>query len=291
MNPALAPLLAAAAVMTGAAGVRGVLRDRTTTRRPSRFAASPLGRSLAGSLGRAGVGMSPQLFVLSVAVGAIAVGGTVWLVLGSWVGGILVAAVVVACATTVVRSADRRYVERVTAQLPLVAQLLSGALGAGLSLSQAVARAARDLPQPVAGEFARLSRELALGARVDGALDALCLRVPAPAMRMMVTAIVIQRTVGGDLARGLADLAGRLDERTRLEREARSVTAQARMSAWLVAGLPLVAGVVVEVAAPGTLQRTLGAGPGQALLVVATLLEVLGVVLVRRLVRVEGAVG
>jgi len=289
MSPYVAPVLAAAAVMAAGAGVRGGLRTRSRSERAAIAERSAVLRRLGGSLRRAGVSaVGPLGFVALVGGGAVAVAGTVWLVLGSWIAGVLVGGLAIAGAVAFIRSADRRHVERVTAQLPLVAQQISGGLGAGLSLSQAIARAARDLPEPAAGEFERVSRELALGARVEVALDALCRRIPASSMRMMVTAIVIQRSVGGDLARGLADLAGRLDERTRLEREARSVTAQARMSAWLVAGLPLLAGIVVEVAAPGTLQETLGAGPGRALLIAATLMEALGITLVRRMVRMEG---
>lgn len=290
MSAAAAPLLAAAAACSAVAGVRGVVRGRGGRSRPARRARTGAGRRLAGSLDRAGVRVDPGLFLTGVGAASVLLGTVVWLVLGSWVASALVAAGVVWGAASVIRSADRRYIDRVTAQLPLVAQQLSGGLGAGLSLSQAVARAARDLPQPAAGELARVSRDLALGVRTEAAVDALCERIPAATMRMMVTAIVIQRAVGGDLARGLADLAGRLDERTRLEREARSVTAQARMSAWLVAGLPPAAGLVVEIAAPGTLERTLGAGPGQALLVAATILEAAGVILVRRMVRVDGVI-
>ncbi len=78
----------------------------------------------------------------------------------------------------------------------------------------------------------------------------------------MVTAILVQRRTGGNLARALAALSGRLEERAQLGRELQGATAQARMTAWLVAALPLGGGVLTELAAPGTLARTLGAGPG-----------------------------
>ena len=104
----------------------------------------------------------------------------------------------------------------------------------------------------------------------------------------MVIAVLVQRVVGGNLSQALADLSRRLEERAVLEREARSATAQARMSAWLVAGLPLAGGVLVEIAAPGTLARTLGQGPGLVLVVVATALQIVGVAIIRRIIGREG---
>jgi len=185
-------------------------------------------------------------------------------------------------------SAGRGYLDRFVSQLPVVAQQLARALGAGLSLRQAIARAARDTPEPAASELRTISSDLELGARLDTALQGAVIRLPDPGLRTMVAAIAVQRVVGGDLARALTDLAIGLEERTALDREARSATAQARMSAWLVAGLPLAGGVLLEIASPGTLARTIGHGPGLGLLIVATALQVAGVALIRRIVQPAG---
>jgi tight adherence protein B len=103
----------------------------------------------------------------------------------------------------------------------------------------------------------------------------------------MVTAILVQLKTGGNLARALASLSERLDERGRLARELRGATAQARMTAWLVAALPLGAGAMAEIAAPGTLAHALGEGPGPMLLAVSAGLYGLGVLWIRRIGRVE----
>jgi tight adherence protein B len=194
---------------------------------------------------------------------------------------------VLAGARTLLASADRRYVLRVAGQLPVVAQQLASGLGAGLSLRQSLARAARDAPEPAAAELRRLVAELELGARVEEALGALLERLPDPDLRIMVTAIVVQRRTGGNLARALGELAERLEERIRLARELRGATAQARMTGWIVAGLPLVGGVMAELAAPGLLARTLGRGPGLALLAAAAALILVGTLWIRRIGRVE----
>ncbi len=194
---------------------------------------------------------------------------------------------VVAAAASVVRSADRRHLARVEAQLPGVAQQLAAALQAGLSLRQALARAARDAPEPCRQELARAVDELALGSRLEAALEGLAARVPVHDLRIMVTAILVQRRTGGNLARALSGLAVRLEERGQLARELRGATAQARMTAWLVAALPLGAAVMAEVAAPGTLARVLGEGPGLPLLAASLTLYGAGVLWIRRIGRVE----
>ncbi|MEQ9093468.1 MAG: type II secretion system F family protein, partial [Miltoncostaeaceae bacterium] len=186
----------------------------------------------------------------------------------------------------VIRAGAARAASRLAAQLPQVTQSLAASVGAGLSLSRALERAAADAPEPLAGELAATVQEIGLGARVDEALELLATRVGSRDLRVLVTAIIVQRRTGGDLARALSQLAERLDERRRLERELRGVTAQARLTAWMVAALPAAAGVMAELAAPGMLRHALGDGVGPLLLVVCLALYGVGVVLVRRIGRV-----
>lgn len=244
--------------------------------------------ALGTAIARAGVPVAPDVFLAAALAGAGAAGVVAWMLVRSAVVSLAAAATVGGAAWSVVASAERRYLDRFASQLPVVAQQLAGAIGAGLSLRQAIARAARDSPEPAASELRALSADLELGARIDSALQDAVARLPDPGLRTMVSAIVVQRVVGGDLARALTDLAAGLEARTVLEREARSATAQARMSAWLVAGLPLAGGVLVEIASPGILARTIGHGPGLALLIVATALQLVGVVLIRRIAQPAG---
>jgi tight adherence protein B len=255
---------------------------RGSIRRTRRCAA--LGTALA----RAGVSIDPDVFLVATLACAGSMGVVAWTLVRSPVVSLVAGAAVAAAGWSVVASAERRYLDRFACQLPVVAQQLASAIGAGLSLRQAIARAARDAPEPAASELRMLSADLELGARIDAALQDAVARLPDPGLRTMVTAITVQRVAGGDLARALADLAAGLEERTALEREARSATAQARMSAWLVAGLPLAGGVLVEIASPGILARTIGHGPGLGLLIVATVLQIVGVVLIRRIVQPAG---
>jgi tight adherence protein B len=254
---------------------------------PRPLASRPAGRRLERRLDRAGIAVGPDAFVALVAAAAVGAGALTLVASRSPLAVPIAMAAVVAAAASLVRSADRRHLARVEAQLPGVAQQLAAALQAGLSLRQALARAARDAPEPCRAELAHAVDELALGSRVEAALEALAARVPAHDLRIMVTAILVQRRTGGNLARALAGLAVRLEERGQLARELRGATAQARMTAWLVAALPLGAGVMAEISAPGTLARVLGEGPGPPLVAVSSALYGAGVLWIRRIGRVE----
>jgi tight adherence protein B len=289
---ALPAFLSAASVVAATAGLRRLRLEPAAVlaagRRAGILGRTRRGRALAAALRRAGVGLGADGFVAGVLISSLAVGAVAWMVIGTPAIAMLAALGVVAAAWTFVASADRRYIARFANQLPIVAQQLAGAIGAGQSLRQAISRAAGDAPEPSATELRRLATDLEFGARIDDALEAAAARLPDPGMRVMVTAILVQRVVGGNLSQALADLSARLEERAVLEREARSATAQARMSAWLVAGLPFGCGMLVEIASPGTLARSFGHGLGLAILTVATLLNVCGVLAIRRIVGREG---
>ena len=293
MSAATAAGMAAASAAFAVIGVGRMVRSpgrRTTPRRrgdrPGPLARRDAGRRLAARLERGGIPVGPDRFVLLVAAAALVAGALAYLALRLPPAAPAGAGAVVAGAVALVRPEDRRRLTRVEEQLPGIAQQIAAALAAGLSLRQALTRAARDAPEPARSEIAVAVAELELGARLEAALEGLAERVPAHDLRIMVTAILVQRRTGGNLARALAALSDRLEERARLARELRGATAQARMTAWLVAALPLAGAVMTELAAPGTLSRTLGQGVGPMLLAASAGLYGVGVLVIRRIGRV-----
>lgn len=122
--------------------------------------------------------------------------------------------------------------------LPDTLQLMSGALSAGLSLTQACDTIARDGQEPVAGEFRRVLVETRLGVTVDVALADAAERFESKDFRWVVMAIRIQREVGGNLAELLQTVAGTMREREYLRRQVRSLSAEGRLSAIILGSLP-----------------------------------------------------
>lgn len=294
MSTAAAAVAASASAALLVVGTGRIVGARAATAprlrgssRPGPLGRRPAGRRLAGRLERAGVPLGPDLFLALVAAGVVAAGALAWALLRLPAAGVVAGAAVGWGAAALVRSADDRHRARVEAQLPGLAQHLAAGLSAGLSLRQALTRAVRDAPEPSRSELAQVVRELELGGRVERVLEEAAERLAAHDLRIVVTAILVQRRTGGNLARALSALADRLEERARLAREVRGATAQARMTAWLVAVLPVGGGLMAEIAAPGTLARLLGEAPGPALVAVSGALYALGVVLIRRIGRVE----
>jgi len=288
------PLLASASALALVAGARSALGSRVATMaRGGRVAATapwhrlPGWARFASRVDRSGIGMRAEVLMavglmsgLGVALAANAV------LRQPVVAGVgLVVPVVVVRA--VLAAADRRHMRRVGEAMPAVAQMLAGAVAAGLSLRQALVRAARDTPDPLGAELRVAAGEMDLGARVDDALAGLAARMPDPDLGLLVTAILVQRRTGGDLARALRDMSARLEERGRLARELRGATAQARATAWMVAGLPVMGAVLAEAAAPGLIARTASTPLGLGVLVMSVAMQVVGIVAIRRIATIR----
>jgi tight adherence protein B len=123
--------------------------------------------------------------------------------------------------------------------LPETLSLMSGSLTAGYSLPQAVDSVVRDGQDPVAGEFNRALVEARLGVPIEDALETIADRMRSKDWAWVVMAIRVQREVGGNLAELLLTVAGTLRERARIRRQIQTLSAEGRLSAWILGGLPI----------------------------------------------------
>jgi len=130
-------------------------------------------------------------------------------------------------------------INRLNAQLPEVGRLLSNSLQAGLSIQQAIELVARELPSPAGYEFGLLSQELKLGAAVEYALESLIRRLPSDELEVMVTAILVQHRVGGNLAKALSAISHTMRQRQKLSDEIKTMTAEVRFSSKVMPLLPV----------------------------------------------------
>ena len=229
---------------------------------------------------------SPERLRL-VALGAVSLLAAGWLVAGPWIGLALGAAAPWA-ARIVVHARGRRRRDRLAAEAPAVARALADALAGGHSVRGAVAAAAAGggVPGAAGEELRAAAAALELGERTEEVLRAFARRAGAGPCDTLVAAVLLQRDAGGDLAGLLRALARALEERARVGADARSATAQARFTAWIVTGLPLAGVVLGELAQPGFVGG-LVSSPLPALLAgTAMALQVLALVCVRRIARV-----
>ena len=179
-------------------------------------------------------------------------------------------------------------------QLADTITLIANALRAGSSFLQAVEMVVRETRPPIATEFGRVIREVNLGLAFDQALENMLRRVRSDDLELMVTAISIQHQVGGNLAEILDSIAFTIRERVRIKGEIRTLTAQQRMSGYLVGFLPIGLVLVLMVIAPTFMSpmfrkppEMLGLPLGVIVLTLAGIAMLTGFMIIRRIVDIQ----
>ncbi|MEZ5120844.1 MAG: type II secretion system F family protein [Solirubrobacterales bacterium] len=212
-----------------------------------------------------------------------------WIV-GGPVAALGLAAVAPAATGALLRARRRRWRTRLVDAAPVVARALGDALAGGHSIRGAITEAAAGggVPGPAGAELRALAHELAMGEPTEISLERFRTRAAAPAYDTLVAAVMLQRDAGGDLAALLRDLAASLEAASRVARDARGATAQARFTGTLIAVLPLGAAALSELAQPGSLAALLRSPITATMLVLAVVLQVGGLVAIRRLSRLPG---
>ncbi len=200
---------------------------------------------LTEQLSRADLRIKPAEWLTLVLI----LGAAVGLIFSVRVGNILplpVGVIVALIASQIfLRVRQSRRLSAFNRQLGDTMMLLSNALRAGYSFTQAVSTVAQSASPPIGDEFARATREIALGINVDEALQHMVERNQSEDFDLMVTAVQIQRVVGGNLAEILDTIAFTIRERVRIEGEIRTLTAQARTSGYIITGLPIGVAVLL----------------------------------------------
>ena len=179
-------------------------------------------------------------------------------------------------------------------QLPDTITLLANGLRAGSSFLQAVELVVRESRPPVSTEFSRVIREVNLGLPFEQAMENMVRRVRSDDLELMATAINIQHTVGGNLAEILDSIAFTIRERIRIKGEIRTLTAQQRLSGYVVGFLPIGLAGFLFVAAPNFMQpmfekppEALGLPLGVVILFMGGFMMFIGFMLIRKIVDIE----
>jgi tight adherence protein B len=173
------------------------------------------------------------------------------------------------------------------AQLADTLQLMAGSLSAGLSLAQSVDTVVREGQDPMAAEFRRAIVETRLGVQVEDALDGVSERMQSVDFHWVVMAIRIQRDVGGNLAELLNTVAGTIREREYLARQVLALSAEGRLSVWILGGLPPGFMGYLMLANREYLEPLISTTIGYVLLGVMAVLLTGGILWMKKLVKVD----
>lgn len=164
---------------------------------------------------------------------------------------------------------------------------LAGSLQSGFSLDQGLRLAASQAPDPMRQELGLVLRQAELGAPLEEALEGLAARMPGEDLRLFVSAVSLARELGGGAAETLAQVAQSARRRRDVEGRVLALTAQGRLQGAVLALLPFGVGLALYAIQPGMMLRFLESPKGWALLALAAGLEILGILWIRRLLRLD----
>ncbi len=171
--------------------------------------------------------------------------------------------------------------------LPDTLQLMAGSLSAGYSLPQAVDSVVRDGEDPIATEFNRALVETRLGVPIEDALETIADRMRSKDWAWVVMAIRVQREVGGNLAELLLTVAGTLRERARIRRQIQTLSAEGRLSAWILCGLPIVFTLYLLTARPSYILTLTKEPLGWLMIASGVITMTIGALWMKKIVNVE----
>jgi tight adherence protein B len=242
---------------------------------------------------RAGLKISPAHFIL----GQIALGSTLFLTgryflfadQGTLSLLLSLAAVIPAAVLPrlMLKFLQSRRQRRFEGQLAQAVDVMAGALQAGSSLPQAFEIVSREMPNPIGEEFKNLMQEAALAVPLEQALDNLLKRVPSMDLDMLVTAVKIQYRVGGNLSHILKTIAHTIRERVRIRAELNTLTAQARLSGYIISFLPIVVVGALMVLSPGYIMKLFDPGITRLMLISGVMGIIIGSYIMKRIATIE----
>ncbi len=239
------------------------------------------------TLRRAGLPLLGSEFAVVVALTSIFGGLIVFAVTLNPAAGVMTCAAFVATESFLLKRQVAKRRELFVNQLSDCLTTVANSLRAGFSFVQAMDLVAKEMEPPISDEFAHVMRDISYGMVLDEALEDMDKRVDSYDFHLVVTAVLIQREIGGNLAHVLDSISHTITERIRMRREILTLTAQGRMSSWLVSLLPIFIAGAMLLIAPDHFDDTLANPIGRIVLGVAVVMAITGFVVVRKIVAIK----
>jgi tight adherence protein B len=186
-----------------------------------------------------------------------------------------------------IRHLRKKRIQKFERQLVDALVQMAAAFKAGLTLPQASENVAREMPPPIGQEFDLFVKELKLGVTVEEGLENMSARVGSEDLELVVISTNVSRKLGGNMAEMYDIIASTIRERFRLEGKIRSLVAQGKMQAWVVALMPLFLGLALNHCRPDLMQPMLNHRFGYILIGAIILMELMGIWLIRRIVSID----
>jgi tight adherence protein B len=181
----------------------------------------------------------------------------------------------------------KRRLAQFSAQLPDALELMASALRSGNTLQSSLQVIVEEMLPPLSKEFGQVSESIKLGIPVEQALDEMALRVTNPVLEFFVTAVNMQRQTGGDLAEILDKISWLVRERFYIQGQVQALTGEGRMSGLVLMALPVLLFIVVYALNPSYVMLLFTEPLGQKMLGGAIVMQILGAIVIRRIVNIK----
>jgi len=249
-----------------------------------------IGDRISQNLARADMKLKVGEYFALIVIAVILIGGLAWLIGGRNIISFLIGAVIGFLAPGFyVNHQKARRLTKFNEQLADMLNLMVNGLRAGYSTLQAMEAISKELPAPISEEFRRVVQEMQLGISMEGALANLLRRIPSDDLDFVVTAINVQREVGGNLSEILETISFTIRERVKIKGDIRVITSQVRMSGTVISLLPIFLAVVLWFLNPKYLMSFMDAGPFCAVIaaVVVVVLITVGFTIMMKIADIE----
>ena len=251
------------------------------------FSAWDASRSLDFKLRQAGVPLYGAEFILFSFAGAIIAAVVSYIVTmniySAPVMGIMFPLVLWSWLAVLIKRRRNAFTEQLGDCLTTVAN----ALRAGYSFQQAMDVVSKEMEPPISTEFARVMTDITMGVTLESALEQMNRRVGSADFDLVVTAVLIQREVGGNLAQILDTISDTINERIRMKREINALTAQGRLSAWVLIALPIFMAGFCWTFNKDQMLIFVTEEMGRYAMIFAIVMEILGYFVIQKIVDIE----
>jgi tight adherence protein B len=246
-----------------------------------------LSKRLTDLVEQSGLKISVSGLLLLAFGGAIAAFFLGWFAVRLIVAGIVLAPLAFMLPFFFVNWKRQRRIAAFEEQFPEALDLLARSLRAGHALTTGIALVAEEMPEPVGPEFRLLYDRQNFGMPFPDALRDFGDRIPVLDAKFFTTAVLIQREAGGNLSEVLGNLSSVIRERFRVKRQVRVLSAHGRITGWVLSGLPPALAAAFMITSPNHMSTLVNDPLGQQMIVIALMLQIIGTLIIRKLVNIE----
>jgi tight adherence protein B len=244
-------------------------------------------KKIEGMLRRADIKLSSIDAILIYAVLQVISVFAGYLLTSMLVGSLILMVITHVVCITYVKILAKKRLKKFEMQLGDAIQIITNAMKAGYSFFQSLSRVVDESSPPISDAFGKVIKEMSLGKGTEEALEELMIHHPIEDLELMVTAIIIQREIGGNLADILDNILETIRERQRINREVKTLTAQGRLSGLIIMIMPIGLGVVLFMMNPEYILLLFQTTVGRFMLGLAVMNQVIGAFMINKIVKID----